>query len=93
MEVKSGVVKKAPRKTTELTVEETLAAMRAVEEGILRVEQKSYRIIKSDVMLPKAITYMIRLELAKENDSEFNKSGVDSADIFPNMMRHNLQET
>lgn len=93
MEVKSGVVKKAPRKTTELTVEETLAAMRAVEEGILRVEQKSYRIIKSDVMLPKAITYMIRLELAKENDAEFNKTGVDSSDIYPNMMRHNLQET
>lgn len=92
MSVKSGV-NKAPKKFTELTVEQTLAAMRAVEEGILRVEQKSYRIIKSDVMLPKAVSYMIRLELAKENDAEFNKTGVESSDIFPNMTRHNLQET
>jgi len=92
MEIRSGT-KKSPKKFKELTVEETLSAMRAVEEGILRVEQKSYRIIKSDVMLPKAITYMIRLELAKENDSEFNKTGVDGSDILPNMTRHNFQET
>lgn len=92
MEARSGI-KKTPKKFKELTIEETLAAMRAVEEGIQRVEQKSYRIIKSDVMLPKAITYMIRLELAKENDTEFNKTGVDGSDIFPNMTRHNLQET
>ena len=44
MEIKSEV--KVPKKFKELTKEETLDACHAVEEGILRVEEKSYRIIK-----------------------------------------------
>jgi len=88
MEVKT--VPKSPRKFKEMTIQETLDACRAVEEGVLRVEERSFRIIKSDILQPKAIPYMIRLELAKENDTYYNQSGVDTADILPNIKRHNL---
>lgn len=90
MEVKT--VPKSPRKFKEMTIQETLDACRAVEEGVLRVEERSFRIIKSDILQPKAIPYMIRLELAKENDTYYNQSGVDTADILPNIKRHNLWE-
>ena len=36
---------------------------------------------------------MIRLELAKENDTYFNKTGVEGSDIMPNITRHNLLES
>jgi len=91
MEIKSEAI--TPRKFKELTKEETLDACRSIEEGVLRVEERCFRIIKSDILQPKAIPYMIRLELAKENDMYFNQSGVESADIMPNVKRHNLWES
>lgn len=56
------------RKFNELTKEQTLNACRAIEEGVLRVEEKCFRIIKSEIFQPKAINYIINLEMAKEND-------------------------
>ena len=49
--------------------------------------------MKSGIMQPNAITYFIRIELAKESDLEFLKSGVETNDIYPNMKRHDLENS
>ena len=76
----------------DLTVEETIAAVRRAEEGILRVEQRCYKVMKTNMMLPSAHGYMIRMEMAKENDQEFLNTGIDGSDLMPSVARHNLKE-
>ena len=46
--------------------------------------------MKTNIMLPSAYPYMIRMEMAKENDGEFLVTGIDGSDLMPNVARHNL---
>lgn len=45
------------------------------------MEAKSYGTIKQGIIMPKAVSYMIRLELARESDVHFLKKGVETGDI------------
>jgi len=75
----------------QLTREQTLDAVRRLEQSKFEAQKKMYEFVRSQRVAPQMINAVIKVEKLKADDHFFNETGIEEEDVEPSIKRLDLE--
>ena len=80
------------REPKELSREDVIKSVRLLEAAKFEAQKKMYEFVRSQRVAPQMINAVIKVEKLKADDKFFNETGIEEADVEPNIKRMKLED-